>query len=126
RLVATGEPSRRANETGRLLRQRLNGLFASRDADWVAYGEFSGFKLIPGYRGPRPTGDDFVPYGGALDRLEAPKNARLVHAFRRAMLLGGVDLPGLGGMTTLAHTEEDVERTVEAVAAALELLDGDV
>jgi glutamate-1-semialdehyde 2,1-aminomutase len=121
RLVATGEPCRRANEAGRLLRRRLNEVFAQRGADWVCYGEFSGFKMVPCYRGPRPEGDDFVPYGDA-DRLDGPVERRLVHAFRQAMLLNGVDLPGLGGMTTAAHTAEDVERTASAVAAALDLL----
>jgi glutamate-1-semialdehyde 2,1-aminomutase len=125
RLVATGEPCRRANETARLLRHRLNGLFAQRGWDWAAYGEFSGVRLLPGYAGPRPEADDFVPYGGAFDKLDGPRDARLVHAFRRGMLLHGVDLPGLGGMTTAAHTEEDVERTVGAVAATVELLRGE-
>ena len=68
-----------------------------------------------GYDGPRPEGDDFVPYGGALDRLEGRRDPRLVPAFRQGMLLHGVDLPGLSGMTMAAHTEEDVERTVAAV-----------
>jgi glutamate-1-semialdehyde 2,1-aminomutase len=118
-LVATGEPCRRANDIARLLRQRLNALFAERGHNWVAYGEFSAFKLLPGYDGSPPHGDGFVPYGGALDRLEAPKPRGLVHAFRRGMLLHGVDLPGLGGMTMAVHTEADVERTVAAVAATL-------
>jgi glutamate-1-semialdehyde 2,1-aminomutase len=122
KLVATGEPCRRANETGRLLRRRLNELFAERGEDWVAYGEFSGVKLLPGYQGPPPQGDDFIPYGGAVERLEAPKERRLIHAFRCAMLLHGVDLPGLSGMTTAAHTAEDVERTVAAVAGTLDAL----
>src|SRR5207237_9608573 len=39
-LVATGEPCRKANETARLLRQRLNAMFAERGADWAAYGDF--------------------------------------------------------------------------------------
>jgi glutamate-1-semialdehyde 2,1-aminomutase len=121
-LVATGEPCRKANALGRLLRQRLNELFTERDANWVAYGEFSGFKLLPGYEGPRPEGDDFVPYDGDIHQLDGPKRAGLVHAFRRAMLLHGVDLPGLGGMTTAAHTEADIERTVTAAAGALDLL----
>ncbi len=121
-LVATGEPCRKANETGRLLRQRLNALFAQRGDPWVAYGEFSMFRLLPAYQGPRPTGDDFVPYGGALDRLEGPKDRRLVYAFRQGMLLHGVDLPGLGGMTTAAHTPEDIEQAVRAVAGTLDLL----
>src|SRR5262249_40047128 len=122
RLAAAAEPCRRANDAGRLLRRRLNALFQERGASWVAYGEFSGFKLLPRYQGPRPAADDFVPYGGSLEKLDGGKDGRLVHAFRRAMLLHGVDLPGLGGMTTTAHTEDDVERTVAAVDGALELL----
>jgi hypothetical protein len=38
------------------------------------------------------------------------------------MLLHGVDRPGLGGMTTVAHTEADVEQAVAAVAGTLDLL----
>jgi glutamate-1-semialdehyde 2,1-aminomutase len=122
RLVAGGEPCRRANEMGRLLRQKLNTLFTDRRADWVAYGEFSAFKLLPGYRGPRPMSDEFIPYDGSLEKLEAPKDVRLVQAFRRGMLLHGVDLMGLSGMTTAAHCEADVDSTVEAVAATLDAL----
>jgi glutamate-1-semialdehyde 2,1-aminomutase len=121
-IVASGEPCRRANEIGRLLRLRLNELFARRGDAWVAYGEFSGFKLVPGYQGPRPADDDFLPYGGALERLDGPRDRRLTQAFRQGMLLHGVDLPGLGGMTTAAHTEADVDHTVEAVAGTLDLL----
>jgi glutamate-1-semialdehyde 2,1-aminomutase len=122
KLVATGEPCRRATETGRLLRRRLNELFAERDADWICYGEFSFFRLLPRYRGPRPGGDDFIPYNGDLNKLDGPRDVRLTQALRVALLLHGVDFFGLGGMTTAAHTEEDVERTVAAVAGALELL----
>ncbi len=123
--VATGEPCRRANAAAERLRRRLNEAFAGRGLNWVAYGEFSGFKLLPGYRGPRPDGDGFVPYGGDAARLAAPKGARLVHAFRRAMLLCGVDLPGLGGMTTAAHTEADVDRTAAAAAASAALVEAE-
>jgi glutamate-1-semialdehyde 2,1-aminomutase len=120
--VADGEPNRRANDAARLLRRRLNEAFARSGLDWVAYGEFSGFKLLPGYRESRPAGDDFVPYGGDLSQLQGPRDMRLVHAFRRAMLLHGVDLPGLGGMTTAAHTDADVERTAAAAAGSVDLL----
>jgi glutamate-1-semialdehyde 2,1-aminomutase len=89
----------------------------------VAYGEFSFFKLLAGYDGKRPDRDDFVPYDGDPNRLDAPKGPNLVRAFRQAMLLHGVDLPGLSGMTTAAHTEVDVEQTVAAVAGALDLLE---
>jgi glutamate-1-semialdehyde 2,1-aminomutase len=121
-IVSTGEPCRRASALARTLRQRLNALFAARDIPWVAYGEFSFFRLLPGYRGPRPDRDDFIPCEGDPDQLDVPRDPRLVRAFRQGMLLGGVDLPGLGGMTMAAHTEADVEQTVAAVAATLDLL----
>jgi len=122
RLVATSEPGRRANALALLLRTKLNELFSARGLDWVAYGEFSGWKLLPGYRGPRPTGDSFIPYDGDYNKLDGPKDSRLVHGFRRAMLLQGVDLAGLGGMTTSAHTEADIDQTVVAVAETMDII----
>jgi glutamate-1-semialdehyde 2,1-aminomutase len=121
-LVADGEPPRRANEAGRILRQRLNQLFAKREVPWVAYGEFSRVNILPGYSGPRPANDDFIPYQNDYRRLGGGTPARLVHAFRCAMLLHGVDMMGLRAITTAAHSGEDVERTVAAVSAALDLL----
>jgi len=121
-LVADGQASRRATELGVRLRRGLNRMFATKDVSWLAYGEFSAFKLLTKYQGPRPTDDDFIPYGGAVESLDGPKDARLVHAFRQAMLLNGVDLPGLSGMTTCAHSEADIDRTVSAVGTALDLL----
>lgn len=122
RLVATGQPCRQANATARALRGRLNSMFETEGLDWVAYGEFSGWKLIPNYQGPRSSGDDFIPYAGDINKLDGAKDPRLVHAFRRGMLLHGVDLPGLGGMTTSAHNETDIDDTVAAVAASVRML----
>jgi len=121
-LVASGQPCQAANDRARSLRGKLNALFAQREANWVAYGQFSGFKLLNGYDGPRPASDEFIPYEGDPIRQEGNKTPGFVHAFRCAMLLNGVDLPGLAGMTTTAHTEVDIDRTVAAVAATLELL----
>lgn len=121
-IVAEGQACTHANAIAGQLRNRLNALFTQRGAEWAAYGEFSCFKLLPGYQGPRPTGEDFIPYGGDLDKLSAPLAPRLTHAFRQGMLLNGVDLMGLGGMTTAAHTEADIEQTVAAAAATLDLL----
>jgi len=121
-IVSAGEANQQANAAGQQLRQRLNALFAKRGDAWIAYGEFSGFRLLPGYQGPRPASDDFIPYGGAVDKLDGGGNPRLAHAFRQGMLLHGVDLPGLSGMTTAAHTETDIEQTLAAVAGTLDLL----
>jgi glutamate-1-semialdehyde 2,1-aminomutase len=121
-IIAGGQACTRANAVAQQLRQRLNELFTERGEPWAVYGEFSAFKFLPGYQGPRPTGDEFIPYGGALDKLGGPKNARLSQAFRLGMVLHGVDLMGMGGMTTAAHTETDIEQTVAAVANTLDLL----
>jgi glutamate-1-semialdehyde 2,1-aminomutase len=121
-LVATGEPCRKANESARRLRQKLNVLFAAHGLDWIAYGEFSGWRLIEGYQGPRPTGDDFIPYDGDVAKLDAPRNAKLHHGFRQAMLLHGVDVWGTSGMTSVAHTEEEVDLTVSAIEGSIDLL----
>jgi glutamate-1-semialdehyde 2,1-aminomutase len=126
--VATGEPCRQANEAGRKLRNRLNKLFADRGWPWLAYIDFSMFRLLPNYHGPRPAeakGDDdgLIPYDGDLNKLDGPPaNPKLRHAFRQAMLLNGVDIPGLGGWLMAAHTDEDLDRTVRAVGSAIELL----
>jgi glutamate-1-semialdehyde 2,1-aminomutase len=128
KLVATGEPGRKANEAGRQLRNRLNKLFAEKNWPWIAYVDFAMFRLIPNYDGPRPNearddNDGFIPYGGDLNKLDGPANPKLRHVFRQAMLLNGVDIPGFGGWTMASHGEEEITRTVEAVAAAIELLD---
>src|SRR5262245_18492532 len=128
KLVATGERCRKANEAESVLRNRLNKVFAHRGWPWLAYIDFSMFKLIPNYQGSRPPeakGDDdgLIPYGGDLNKLDGPPaNPKLRHAFRQAMLLNGVDIPGLGGWLTATHTEADIDRTVQAVSASVEML----
>ncbi len=127
RQIATGEPGRKANATGLLLRNRLNRLFTERNWPWIAYIDFSMFRLLPDYHGPRPSqattdNDGLVPYGGDLNKLDGPRSPDLINAFRRGMLLNGVDMPGLGGWLMAAHTEADVDKTVAAVRRTLEEL----
>jgi len=127
--VATGEPGRKANALGRLLRNRLNQMFATRGWPWLAYIDFSMFRLLPDYQGPRPApaiadNDGLIPYGGDFDKLDSSRHGQIAAAFRRAMLLNGIDMPGLGGWLTAAHSEEDIHKTVDAVRSTPELLKG--
>jgi glutamate-1-semialdehyde 2,1-aminomutase len=122
RRVATGQPCERSNRLGALLRKRLNETFAERDLPLCAYGDFSLVHLVFDYHGPRPAGDDFIPYDGSVGQLDAAKDVKKLHAFRQAMLLNGVDLPGKGMFLTCEHTEADVEKTVAAAAAAVEMV----
>ncbi|MGQ0635751.1 MAG: aspartate aminotransferase family protein [Planctomycetaceae bacterium] len=125
KVVSTGEPCRIANERARQLRARLNRLFAEKDVDWIAYGEFSAANILPEYEGPRSDADDFIPYGNSLERLDRKIDARLTHAFRTAALVGGADFFGWGAMLSAAHTEADVDRTVFAVSEAIDLMRGE-
>ena len=80
----------------------------------------------------RQTIDQELGQGERVFRqLLAQRQARLEQAasilsadfaFRQAMLLHGVDHWGMGAMLSSAHTAEDVDRTVEAVAGSLEML----
>ncbi|RMG33098.1 MAG: aminotransferase class III-fold pyridoxal phosphate-dependent enzyme, partial [Planctomycetota bacterium] len=120
--VRTGQPCEHANAAARQLRSRLNALFDDLGARCVAYGQFSAVKILPEYDGPRPDGDAFIPYQNDWRKLDRRFDPTLTHAFRCALLLNGVDWMGLGGTTTAAHTEDDIEQTVLAFANAIDLL----
>lgn len=124
-LVATREPSAKSNATATALRRELNRVFTEKDARIVAYGDFSAVKIHADYDGPRPDSDDFIPFGGDWRKLDRPFDKQLSHAFRCALLLGGVDWMGWGGSTSLAHDEDDIAQTSEAYAQAIDLLRGD-
>ena len=121
-IVESGEPCRKANEAARNVRAALNDLFAGKGVAWVAYGDFSAIKIHPQYDGPRPGDDAFVPFGNDYRKLDRQFDETLSHAFRCALLLGGVDWMGWGGSTSAAHDDEDVGRTVLAFAKAIDLL----
>jgi len=121
-LVATGTPCRRANETAAKLRRELNALFTRKSANWAAYGEFSTIRILHGYDGPRPTSDQFIPYDNDYLKLDIEPPRQFTHAFRTALLVGGVDWFGWGGLTSAAHSADDLAHTVTAFDQALDLL----
>ena len=122
RIVATGDPCEKANSVACELRKELNALFARKGAHWVAYGDFSAVKIHPDYDGPHPADDTFIPFANDYKKLDRNFGSKLSHAFRCALLLGGVDWMGWGGSTSLAHDDSDVDRTVSAFSQAIDLL----
>lgn len=125
KLIEDGEPCRKASESGAKLRVGINEMLTRKKVDWAVYGQFSIIKVLPGYDGPRPVDDSFVPYDNDFDRLDRKHDARLGHAFRCALLLNGVDWFGWGAMTTAAHTDDDVHFTINAFERAIDVLRAD-
>jgi glutamate-1-semialdehyde 2,1-aminomutase len=124
-VVSDGEPCRKATETAVKLRAALNELFQSKSVNWAAYGVESLTKIHPEYDGPAPVGGNFRPFNNDFAKLDRTFDSQLGHAFRCALLVGGVDWMGWGGMTSAAHTEADIDHTLTAFANAIDLLRAD-
>lgn len=124
-LVESGEPCETATNMAVKLRAQLNELFREKGVKWAAYGVESLTKILPDYDGPAPKGGNFQPYNNDFAKLDRNFDSDLGHAFRCALLVGGVDWMGWGGMTSAAHTDADVDQTVTAFANAIDLLRAD-
>ena len=124
-FIANHDVVQRANDAAAKLRQMLNELFTRRDVNMVAYGEFSMLGVLPNYSGPRPTDDSFIPCNNDLKLLDSPIDRRLTHAFRKSLLLGGVDFFGWKAMLSSEHTAEHLDQTVAAFDQAIDLLRAD-
>lgn len=118
-VVATGEPHRHADALNRELVRRLNESIRHERIAGCAYGHASMFHLLLCADCPPPI-DDFTWdwQAEATDRMPH-MSGEAVWALRRGMLNEGVDLMGSGGMLSSAHTEADVDRTVEAFSCSV-------
>jgi glutamate-1-semialdehyde 2,1-aminomutase len=125
KIVATGEPAEKANGSAADLRLRLNQLFQSKGAKWAAYGDFSAIKIHANFDGEHSDAADFLPFDGDWRKLDEPFGRDLTHAFRCALLLGGVDWMGWGGSTSTEHSAYDIEQTVAAFEQTIDLLRAD-
>ncbi|OGB93539.1 MAG: hypothetical protein A3H39_00425 [candidate division NC10 bacterium RIFCSPLOWO2_02_FULL_66_22] len=116
--IADGKAHQRANQTTRALRQELAGVWRRLGVPGCVYGEASilNYSLEPALETP--------PTAGTRDhrRLQALANPDAYHALRCGLILNGVDICPLHGWISAVHTDEDVQRTVQAFEKALLLL----
>ena len=114
----------RANASGARLRQEMNSVARRLGCDWCVYGDFSAFHIFP-----NPDHDPVTPadiMAGRVDswKLRGAASAQLQHKARAGFLCNGVDvLPWPGGLISGVHTDEDLQRTVEAFEGLLKMLD---
>jgi glutamate-1-semialdehyde 2,1-aminomutase len=117
-LIADGEAHRRANQTGEALRQELGGVWRRLGIPGCVYGEASTIN----YSLEAAVGS--APLPGARDhrRLQVLSNPDVYHALRCALILNGADICPMHGWVSAVHTEEDVQRTVQAFEKSLLLM----
>ena len=123
--LADGIAGGRAIEAARQVRRRLNELFARKSVSWIAYGEFSMIHILPRYEGPASLRDDFIPHGGQYEKLDIELPAELKHAFRTALITNGVDWFGWSGMTSAAHSDNDIDETINAFGRTIDQMRDD-
>jgi glutamate-1-semialdehyde 2,1-aminomutase len=116
-LVASGDAQDRAARTAATLRDELTAVFARSGVAGRAYGESSTFHLLFGHH------ED--PADLSLGTLKAGLAPQLSVALHCGMLSEGVQLFHGSGFVSTAHTERDVEQTVQAFAATVAGLQAD-
>ena len=111
RLVGSGEPQEKADRLAALLRQGLTSVLAEAGIPGRAYGEASTFHLLLGHDEP--------PEELGLEVLKTGVSPESFAELHNGMLLEGVQLFHGAGFLSSAHSEDDVARTVDALAATL-------
>jgi glutamate-1-semialdehyde 2,1-aminomutase len=114
-LVATGEPTARADRLAARLRDGMSRVLDRRGVAGLVYGESSVFHIF--LERPEATTavrerEDYRWLGSVALKSMAPE---LVRALQNGFRVRGVELLSYnGGMTSAAHEEADIDRTVDA------------
>ena len=114
-IVATGEPTRRADALAERLRAAMNGVLERRRVAGLVYGQSSVFHIYLEPRGattPITRREDYPGLGPVALKSMDPS---LIQALQNGFRVRGVELLSYnGGMTSAAHEEADIDQTVEA------------
>ncbi len=113
-IVRSGEPMAKANKMARMLRKGMNETIDRHGLNWCVYGEFSEFWYLMGHDLGNIRAGDFNPHAYDYRKLKRKVDPLLSGSLRCGMLMHGVDIPARGGLTMAAHSEEDIEKTIDA------------
>ena len=97
-----------------VLRRGMNEVLENEGVPWAVYGEHSFFHI---HSNPRGDAIRSTAFDASTLNLEALKsrNEAMLGKLRLAMLNHGVDLKGWrGGLLSAAHTQADVDFTLDA------------
>ena len=120
--VADGRPNAHADRIAGQLRQGINEILEEEGAAGYAYGDSSVFHVyMEGHPGSgRERRSDLVTSDpNVLKGIPAP----VIGAFQKNMQIKGVKLLSYnGGVTSSAHTDEDVGKTLESFRGTVKVL----
>jgi len=123
KLIRDTDACARASASAGQLRAGMNTVLEEEGVPWAVYGVHSFFNFFtnPENREIRPTAFDAqaVP----IEWFKPDKRERLLAKMRLAMLVYGIDLKSWrGGIVSSAHTQADVDLTLEAWQRSLRAL----
>ena len=116
-LVKCADPAVQAycDDLAGKIRTGLNQVISNLDIPAFAWGESSVFHVALGERASNLTATDLhTPEGVSPEFLKSSGGSKMGMAFETGMLLEGVHVFHAGGLLSTRHTEEDVEKTIEA------------
>jgi glutamate-1-semialdehyde 2,1-aminomutase len=121
-LVADGSAQAQADRIADLLRRGMEEILEEERAAGYAYGDSSVFHVYleaPPGSGARSRADLHTTDATTLKSIPG----RVVTAFQRNLNIRGVDLMSYtGGVTSAAHTEEDVRLTLDAFRETIRVM----
>lgn len=113
-VVGTGEPQAQADRMAERLRDGVGDIIAQHQVDGTVYGESSTFHVFFG----EDARDAVSRLGAAEIRGVDPA---IVQGLRLGLRKRGVDLmSNMSGVTSAAHNEEDIDRTLGAFEDTLQ------
>lgn len=113
KLVADPATQQRATAAAAAIRTGMNAALRNAGVPGCVYGEASMFRIAMGGEALPQASDLRGPIPGAPAGREATSGA-LATALNVGMLLEGIALFNSRGITSIAHSQEDVEHTVSA------------
>lgn len=114
-LIKDGRVHEHVDRLAKRLRTELNQVLRESGAPGFVWGEASVFHIALGVTCENASEEDLRrPQGVSPEALKANGKPALTGPLAQGMLLEGVDLFNNGGLVSAAHTDADVDRTVEA------------
>lgn len=128
-LIAKGGVCDVASNKAETLRRLINEGFEAENVPWACYGEHSGFYIFTNPKNLDITPTKFDALAQDRETMKGSRTDWLVTKLRLGIIVNGVDMNSKpGGVMSCVHTDDDLEKTAEAVRGAVRMLkdEGDI